>query len=109
LEGCRAVCESEVHYQWFEKSTVCPESSFPFITFLDADVVVAPLDVQFREVPHAAKLVNEIVNKRKGVSVLDSDLIQSAVVLNESEAAILFLDEKDWAPIGDLDGRMHPV
>src|SRR3979490_2313996 len=95
-EGNPAVCESEVHYQWFKKSAVCPESSFPLITFLDADVVVAPPDVQFCEVLRAAKSVNEIINKRKGESVLDSDLIQSAVVLDKSEAAILLLDEEDW-------------
>ena len=96
MEGCGAVCESKVHYQWFKKSALCPESSFPLVTFLDADVIVAPSDVQFCEVPRAAKSVNEVVNKRKGVSVLDSDLVQSAVILDESEAAVLFLDEKDW-------------
>src|SRR3979490_2785844 len=91
-----AVSPKYIHYQWFKKSAVCPESSFPLVTFLDVDIIVAPLDVQFCEVPRAAKSVNEVVNKWKGVSVLNSDLIQSVVILDELEDAVLFLDKKDW-------------
>lgn len=36
------------------------------------------------------ELVNEIANKKKGVVILLSDLIQSAVIDAESEGSVLF-------------------
>ncbi len=45
LEGSWAVCETEEHNKWFKQSVVCSESGLPFVTFLDVDVVEAPLNV----------------------------------------------------------------
>ena len=45
LEGSWAVCETEEHNEWFEQSAVHSESSLPFITFLDTDIVEAPPNI----------------------------------------------------------------
>jgi hypothetical protein len=39
LEGCGAVCQTEIHHEGFEQAVVCMESCLPFVTLLDADVV----------------------------------------------------------------------
>jgi hypothetical protein len=47
LKGCGRVRESEKHYGRFEQSFVRQEGGFPFVSFLDADVVVTPAYVEF--------------------------------------------------------------
>jgi hypothetical protein len=54
LEGGRAVSHAIQHYQWFEQPSVTPKGHFPFISFLDLDVLVAPSDIEFGEVLGAA-------------------------------------------------------
>ena len=41
------VAKSKEHDHWFKESTIGFESCFPFISFLEIDVVIAPADVQF--------------------------------------------------------------
>jgi hypothetical protein len=50
LEGRQAVSHAIQHYQGFKQSLVTPKGCFPFISFLDPDVLVAPLDIEFGEV-----------------------------------------------------------
>src|SRR5882762_7846780 len=50
LKGGRTIGETEEHNQGFEKSSVCAEGGLPLITFVDADIVVPPLDIKFGEV-----------------------------------------------------------
>ena len=45
LQGSCAVCETEEHNKWFKQSMVCSKSGLPFVTFLDADIVEAPLNI----------------------------------------------------------------
>jgi hypothetical protein len=54
LEGGQAVSHAIQHYQWFKQPLVTPKGCFPFISFLDSDVLVAPLDIEFGEVFGAA-------------------------------------------------------
>ena len=49
LECGGGVCESEEHDSWFEQSLVSDEGCLPFVSFLNADVVVSPPDVELRE------------------------------------------------------------
>ena len=42
LEGSRWVGKPKEHYCWFKQATVCSECCFPFISFLDPDIVVSP-------------------------------------------------------------------
>jgi hypothetical protein len=48
LEGCQGVGEPEEHDGWFEQAFVGDKCCFPFVSFFDPDVVVAPTDVEFR-------------------------------------------------------------
>src|SRR5229473_454895 len=42
LEHCRGVGKTKEHHQGFKHSFVCLEGSFPFVTFLDSNIVVPP-------------------------------------------------------------------
>ena len=55
LKGGQAVAQAEQHHQGFEESSVSPEGSLVLISGLDADIVVAPADVEFGEIVCAAE------------------------------------------------------
>ena len=100
LKGRRAVGKSEIHHQWFVESAVCPESSFPFIAFLDSDIVVSPSDIELGEEFGSPETMDQIVYERKWVTILFCDFIESLVVLYEAESAIFLFNKKyggsDW-------------
>ena len=50
LEGGWAVSHAIQHYQRFKEPSVTPKGHFSFVTFLDSDILVAPLDIKFGEV-----------------------------------------------------------
>jgi hypothetical protein len=47
LESGQRVGQAEEHNCWFEESLTCLKSCFPFIALFNADVVVAPSNVEF--------------------------------------------------------------
>ena len=49
LEGGRGVAQPEEHDSGLIESPVCLEGCLPLVTFLDANVVVPPSDVQLGE------------------------------------------------------------
>jgi len=80
LEAARGVGHSEEHDLQFEKSLLCLESAFPFITFLDTDVVVAPSDVEFAEYFHSLQVFNALCKVREWGDIFAGDSIEGAIV-----------------------------
>jgi hypothetical protein len=72
------------------------ECSLPLVTFLDADIVVSPVDIQLGEVARTPKMIYKVGNERKGVDILNCLGVQCPVVLNKPEGPVLLLDEEDW-------------
>ncbi|KAG5348973.1 hypothetical protein C0989_006810 [Termitomyces sp. Mn162] len=95
LKGGQAVGESKEHNKRFKQSPVDPEGSLPFVSLVDAHVVVAPLDVQLSEVLCTLEVIDELGDEGEGVAVLHGHSIKDAVVLGQSEQAILLFDEED--------------
>ena len=75
LKHCWRVYKSEVHDSEFEQSVVSDKGSFPFITFLNADVVVSPADVKLSEIPGLAQPIDDVGCKWERVAVLDGDIV----------------------------------
>src|SRR6266436_3904386 len=108
LEGGWAVSETEEHHQRFEESSVGAECSLPFITFLDTDIVVPPLDIQLGEVSCASETIDKVRNERKRIDILDSLCIECPIVLDKSERSSFFLMKNTGAAMGDLEGQIRP-
>jgi hypothetical protein len=100
LKSGWGVGESEEHDCWFEQAFIGNESSFPFISFFDPDVVVAPSDVKFGVEGAAAQAVNEFWNEWKWVCVADGPLIDGSIVLYWSKFSVLLFDVKEVAFVG---------
>jgi hypothetical protein len=104
LEDGWAVSETEEHHQRFEESSVGAECSLPFITFLDTDIVVPPVDIKLGEVACASETIDKVGNERKRIDILDSLCIECAIVLDKSERSILLLNKEHWCCHGGFGG-----
>ena len=71
LERGGGVHEAKEHNRRFEQSIACLECHFPFVAFLDPDVVVAPADVELCKPFLSRNSVDEFGDKGKGVAVGD--------------------------------------
>ncbi|KAG5349479.1 hypothetical protein C0989_003549, partial [Termitomyces sp. Mn162] len=60
LEGGRAIGEPKEHNKQLKQSLIGPEDGLPLISFLDAHIVVTPLDAQFSEVLCTPEVVDEL-------------------------------------------------
>ena len=74
---------------------ISDKSSFPFITFLNTNVVVAPSNIEFGEICSFFESIDKFLDERKGILVLNGHFVQSAIILNGSKCPVLFLDEEE--------------
>src|SRR6202789_2752798 len=95
LKGRRGVRESEEHHKGFEEAAIRTKRCLPLVTFLHANIIVAPSNVELCKVLRATKLVYELRDQRQGVSVLYRDSVQCSIILDESKGTILLLDKED--------------
>ena len=77
---------------------------FLFITFLDTDIVVLPVDIKLDEVACTSEMVNKVRNEWKWIDILDSLWIECPIVLDKSERSILLLNEEYWCCNGGFGG-----
>jgi len=92
---CWTVCHVKKHYKELTKTSVGMESSLPFISRFDLNIVQPPIDIQLCKVLSSLKLRNKLWNEQKQILVLDSYKVEYMVVLNQLEWTILPLDKKD--------------
>ena len=70
------------------------KGGFPFISFLDAYVVVPPPEIYFHEVLRALEFVNKMRDERKRVIISNCVLIQVVVVLHHPFATVLLWNKE---------------
>ncbi|SRR6266542_1770351 len=95
LEGGRAIGETEEHNERFEEASVHSKCSLPLVTFLDANIVEPPSNVELGEVLCSSELRNELWGERKWILVLHGHGVQGTVVLHQTKFAIFFLNKED--------------
>ncbi|KAF9800755.1 hypothetical protein IEO21_10299 [Rhodonia placenta] len=94
LEGRGGIGEAEEHHQGFVQSPVSHKGRLPLITGFDLDIIVSPPDVELCEECSAAKLVYHLSDQWQWVAILDSDCIQSVIILHGSKCPFLLFDEE---------------
>ena len=75
----------------FIKAIAGVECSLPFITFLDADIVISSVEVDLQINLCLVKSIKHIIDEWDWVAVLHSDLIEALVIDAELQRTILFL------------------
>jgi len=75
LECGGRVGEFKVLNQGFKESFIGLEGRFPFVAFLDSDVVISPMDVELGKPLFANELVNKFLDKWEGIIVAYGDIV----------------------------------
>ena len=82
LEGGWGVSKAKEHECWFIEAVASFEGSFVFVTLLDADVVISPMDVQFSIDVGASQICDKVHDKGKWVLVSYSAVIDASIILD---------------------------
>jgi hypothetical protein len=96
LETGRSVRKSESHYAESEGAEWSHEGGLPFVSGLDTDLVVARFQVELCEDFRSSDLVHHFVDAGKWIAILDCDVIELAIVNDQSVGSILFPYEEHW-------------
>ena len=106
LERCWGITKAKEHDCWFEESFVRDEGCLPLVTIFDADIVVPPSNVEFREVASVFQLVHKVGDEGKGVGIAGGMFIEVPVILARTEFSIFLLDEEEGGRLGGV-GRTN--
>ncbi|SRR5258708_7822493 len=107
LEGGWGVGESEEHNCWLEEPLRSEECHFPFVSFLNVDIVIFPAYVEFSEEGATGEAVNSLGNEWGNVMVFPGPSVDGAVVLNWMEFTVFLFDKEEVCGIrtpGFVDG-----
>ena len=99
-----SIAESKEHDSGFEESHGSNESSFPLILFLNVDVVISPMNVEFGEQGGLLHVIDEFRDEGEWVSILDSVGIQVVVILTWMKGSILLWYKEERGCLGRLRG-----
>ena len=93
-EKGRGIGETERHDCIFIKTVSSSERGLGNIFLLDLELVISGPQINLGEYFFPTELVEQIINPRKQIFVLDSDIIQLTVIHTHAETTI-FLVHKD--------------
>src|SRR6478752_8408428 len=100
LEGSWGVGQSEGHNAILVVAIARTKGRFPFVAVRDPHKVVAAAEINLGEHLGRPEAVDGFADQRERVAVLDGDLVESAVVDTEAEAAVALLDKQDGCTSG---------
>jgi hypothetical protein len=93
LKGGRGIRETKGHHLVLVVPVSRAESGLVDVIFVDANLVVSPPEVDLSEHFRTKESVGEVINEGDGESVLDGDVVESAVVDAHTQCAVFLLDE----------------
>jgi len=71
------------------------ERRFFFVACLDSDIVIPPSYIKLSEEMCILHLTDEIGDKRQGVSISNSEFVQSSIILYWPEFAVFLLYKEE--------------
>ena len=102
LKRSWSISETERNNLVFERTISSSKGCFPFVPRGNADIVVARSKVEFGKNLGLLEAIEEIVDQRKGVSVLSGDAVQAPIIHTEAEGAVFLFGEKDGSASGGI-------
>src|SRR6266545_3826281 len=94
LKCSRGVRKTKEHYEGFKRSFTTTKYRFPFISFLDADIVITPMNIHLDKTIVFTKIVNQFVDTREWISIAYGLGVEITIVLYGAEISI-FLRNKE--------------
>src|ERR1700677_4896371 len=103
LERGGRIGKSEEHDCRFKAASICSKGGFPFVSFLDAKIVVSPPKIHLGEEFRTTEFVDKFGNKGKGIIVLNGVRVKITVILARSQAsAVGFRNIKEGRSLWSL-------
>ncbi|SRR5713226_1255443 len=84
LKGGRGIAKAKGHDKWFKEAEVALKGGFPFVTGFDTNVVITPVDIEFRKIMRRLKFVYKVWNKGEQEGIFYRDIIELSVILDRS-------------------------
>jgi len=97
LEARWGIHKSKGHNAESEGAKWSHKCSLPFITGLDADLVVTGFQVKLHEDFQSVDVVHHLIDAQKQVTVLDRNVIEFVIVDDRLAGPILFPNEEHWS------------
>jgi len=104
LEGGRGVGETKEHDSGFEEAFMGDEGGLPLVSVFDADVVVAPSNIELGEDFGVSEFIDEVGDWGKWVGISNGMFVEVSIVLAWSESSVLFLDKEKGGGLGRVGG-----
>jgi hypothetical protein len=106
LESGRGVVEAKGHNAPLETTHGGVEGGFPFVSVLDANVVVTGSNIQLGKFGTSFPLVQEFRDEQKRIRNFYCDIVELSVVDNHSFLSIFLVDEEAGGSEGRF-GRLY--
>ena len=102
MECRQGVSESKEHHERFKQPFGGKEGGLPFISFLDADIIVPPSYIKFGKEGAPSQPVNYLRDEGRDVAVPSGPLVEGAIVQDQAQFPVLLLDKEEVCCIGAL-------
>ena len=80
LEGCWGISEPESHHKHFEMSKLTIEPCLWYVCWINSNLVVSSIKVNFGEILCIFELVDKLRNEGKWVDIFDSCFVEGSIV-----------------------------
>src|SRR6266545_3013680 len=88
LKCSRGVRKTKEHYEGSKRSFTTTKCRFPFVSFLDTDIVITPMNIHLDITIVFTKIVDQFINTRERISITYSLGVKITIVLYGVEFSI---------------------
>src|SRR6266545_569661 len=95
LKCSRGVYETKEHYEGFKRSFTTTKCHFPFVSFLDTDIVITPTNIHLNITIVFMKIIDQFINARKWISIAYCLGVKIMIVLYGVKVSIFFWNKEE--------------
>ena len=89
LKSRRSVAEAKEHYGGFKEAERSDECRFPLVFLPDANVVIAPSNIELGEQCGVLHIIDQLRDEGKGIPIVDGVGVEISIVLARSQGSVL--------------------
>ena len=96
LKSGRGVTEPKKHYGRLKETKRGDERRFPLIVLSDADIVIAPSNIEFGEQCRVLHVINQFGDEGKRIPIANSVGVEISIILARSQGSVLLGYKEKW-------------
>src|SRR6266545_3950753 len=95
LKCFRRICNTKEHHKRFKRSFTTSKCHFPFVSFLDTDIVITPTNIHLNITIVFRKIIDQFINARKWISIAYCLGVKIMIVLYGVKVSIFFWNKEE--------------